>query len=801
MLVNYVKIALRNIRRFKAYAFINLSGLVVGMSVTALILLWVGDELSFDRFHTHHARIHRVGVDLEAGTHMILVLSMPALSVVARDEIPEIENTARISRPVRAPVKVKDQETYENLVCYADGSLFDIFSFPFLAGNREQALEAPYTAVITQAMADKYFPSEDPLGKVIQIDGDRDYVVNGVLADVPANSHFRFHIVRSFETLYAEDRAVMENWLNIQYYTYFLLSEGADSAAVERRLPAVVDKYLGEALSAMGGTLVLFLQPLTRIHLYSRIRGEIAPQGDITSIYLFTVIALFILTLACINFVNLSTARSATRAQEIAVRKTLGSSRSWLIYQFLGESLFFSLAAFVMSAAIVSTALPWFENLIGRRLSVGILNSPEVMCGSLGLAVLVGLLAGAYPAAHLSGFLPSQALQFVHRGGTSRSRFRNILVVFQFSVSIGLIIGTLTTYRQIRYMKNKDLGFSQKSVLILPEIHRLLSRMSYANVRDEWLNIPGVLDVGGSALVPTRGVQLDIFYPEGFTRAQPQKLTRLDIEPHYLTTMDIRVIAGRNFARDLSTDPSESVLINESLARQFGWNNPLGKTFTFYSGAAAEGEIRVKKVVGVVEDFHFTSLHHRIEPVVMVYAPERIRFLSLKISSENIPQTIGFLQKKWKDLALERPFDYFFLDAAFDSQYRGEQRLGRISLYFSLLAVAIGCLGLFGFAAFMAERRTKEIGIRKVMGASSVRIVRLLTLDFLWLILAANALAWPTAAIALSLWLRRFSYRIGVSFLVMLTAGMLALTAALLTVSLLAVRAARANPVDALRTE
>ncbi len=801
MIVNYLKIALRNIRRSKAYTFINLSGLVMGMSVTALILIWVWDELSFDRFHAHQARIHRVGVDLEAGTHMVLVLSMPALSVVAKDEIPEIENTARISLPRRTPVKVREQESYENLVCYADNSLFEIFSFPFIAGDKEQALVAPYTAVITQEMADKYFSSEDPLGKIIRLDGDHDYVVNGVVADVPANSHFRFHIVRSFTTLYTQDRAAMENWLNIQYYTYLLLSEGAASAAVERRFPAIVDKYLGETLSAMGGTLSLFLQPLTRIHLFSHIRGEIAPQGDITSIYLFAVIALFILTLACINFINLTTARSASRAQEIAIRKTLGSSRSWLVYQFLGESLFYSLAACAMCAAIVPTILPWFESLIGRRLSVDALRSPEAILGSLGVAALVGLLAGAYPAAYLSGFPPSQALQIGRRGGKSRSRFRNSLVVFQFSVSIALIIGTLTAYRQIRYMKNKDLGFSQHSVLVIPEIQRLLRRMPYSSVRDEWLKVPGVLDVGGSALVPTQGVQLDIFYPQGFTRAQPQKLTRLDIEPRYLTTMDILVTAGRNFAWDLSSDPSETVLINESLARLFGWNSPLGKTFTFYSGPEGEGEIRVKKVVGVVRDFHFTSLHRRIEPVVIVFAPERIRYLSLKIASENIPQTIGLLNDKWKELDPERPFDYFFLDAAFDSQYRAEERLGRISSYFSLLAVGIGCLGLFGLAAFMAERRTKEIGIRKVMGASSARIVRLLTLEFFWLILVANALAWPTAAVSLTLWLRRFPYRIGVSFPVMLISGLLALAAALLTVSLLAVRAAQADPVEALRTE
>lgn len=350
-------------------------------------------------------------------------------------------------------------------------------------------------------------------------------------------------------------------------------------------------------------------------------------------------------------------------------------------------------------------------------------------------------------------------------------------------------------------MKTKDLGFTKEHVLVIPEVQSLLQRMSFLNVQNELMNVPAVLNVAGSALVPTRGVQNDIFYPEGFTREQPQKLTRLDIEPHYIPVMGIEVISGRNFSTELSTDPSESLLINETVARQFGWTDPLGKTFTFYPSPGSVDEVVIKKVVGVVKDFHLTSLHRRIEPLVITYNPSRIRYLSVRITPENIPQSLSLLKRKWEELNPQRPFDYFFLDASFDSQYRAEERVGILSLYFSLLAVFIGCLGLFGLASYMAERRTKEIGIRKVLGASAARIVRLLSIEFLWLVLIAIVLAWPTAYFGLSLWLRDFPYRIGVNLLIMSAAGLLALVIALLTVSFQAIKAALANPVEALRYE
>jgi len=801
MFLNFLKVSFRKIKRQKGYALINITGLAVGMTISALILMWVMDEISFDRFHKNSGKIHRVYVDLKAGSHMILALSMPELARVLIDEYPEVKNAARISRPGRAPVKFQEKEFYENYVCYADSSLFEVFDFPIIKGNKANPLDAPYSAVITESMVEKYFPDEDPLGKIITIDGREDYAVTAVAADTPSNSHFRFHIVRSFETLYSKNWNDMVNWLNIQYYTYLLLSDRKDYDSVEQRLPETIDKYLGQTLESMGGTLNLHLQPLTSIHLHSKIGGGIAPQGEINYVYLFSCIALFILIMACINFINLATARSGSRSLEIGMRKTLGSSRRNLIYQFLGESLIYSFIAFILAVTLIELIKPVFESLIGRTLIIGLFKSLPFLFGFIGLALLAGILSGVYPAFFLSSFSPVVVLKNSSAEGKPKSISRNVLVVFQFSVSIFLIIGTLTVHQQINFMKNKDLGFEEEHVLVIPQVEALLERLSFQTVRDEFLRIPGVKNVSGSFLVPTRGVQNAIFYPEGFTRSQPQKLTRLDIEPNYLETMAVELSAGRNFSEERTSDPDESIIINQTVADMFGWTEPLGKTMTFWPRRGDNDTIVTRKIIGIVRDFHFTSLHQRIDPVVIVYNPDLIRYLSLRLSPDKIQRTVAELRKKWKEFESQRPFDYFFLDVSFDNQYKAEMRVGNLSLYFSLLAVFLGCLGLFGLAAFMAEKRTKEIGIRKVLGASTIKIVKLISKEFLILVLISNALAWPIAYLGLNIWLRNFPYRIEFNWVVMAAAGLIALLTALLTVSYQAVKSARTDPVHALRYE
>lgn len=801
MLFTNLKVALRVIGRNKGIALINASGLAIGMTVSALILLWVADEMSFDRFHVNSRRIQRVWVDFEAGSHMRIALSMPEFGPAAVSELPEVIDAARISRPARVPVKYLDRVYQENLVCFGDGSLFRVFSFPFIAGDPESALTAPHTAVITESVARRYFGEENPLGKAVQIGGPVEYTVVGVVADVPLNSHFRFHVIRSFDTLYVENRRDMENWLNIQYYTYLLLDGNADPAEVEGKFPGLIKAHMGDVLQSVGGSLDCYLQPLTAIHLHSRISGEIAPQGDFLYVALFSCIAFFVLALACINFINLSTARSSGRAREIGVRKTLGASRERIFRQFLGEALLYSVGSFGMAALFISLVEPMFESLVGRPLAWDLLPAPLLAAGFAALAVGIGLLAGSYPALYLSSFRPVSVLRRGTSGGPRTSRLRNILVVFQFGISITLIIGTLTITRQVRHMKGRDLGFQAERVLVIPEIQGLLGRMSFETVREEALRVPGVLRAAGSALVPTRGIQHGVFYPEGFSRSQPQKLTRLDVEAHYIDTMRIPLAAGRDFSEKYSTDPEEALLINQAVADMFGWSEPLGRSFTFWPEPGTDEKPIIRKVIGVVRDFHFASLHRRIDPLVILCRPERIRYLTLRIAAADMAGTLSRLESLWKTLEPDRPFDYFFMDQAFDRQYRVEERVGRLALFFSMVAVFIGCLGLFGLAAFLAERRTKEIGIRKVLGASPAGIAGKMTLEFVRLVLFANLLAWPVAFWGLSRWLRSYPYRIGVSWEVLLGAGLLALVTAALTIGLQAARAASGDPVKALRSE
>jgi len=796
-----LKVAFRVIKRNKFFSLINASSLVIGMTVAVLILLWTADELSFDRFHAHYSRIHRVWVDFEAGSPMRLALSMPEFGPAAVRELPRVEDAARISRPARAPVRYGDRKFQESLVCFGDNALFRLFSFPFIAGDPERALTAPHTVVITESMARKYFGGEDPMGRTLRIGGRADFTVDGVVADVPLHSHFRFHVVRSFATLYAENRRDMENWFNIQYYTYLLLAEGADPTEVEARFPDMIAARMGDALRSMGGSLDLHLQPLSGIHLRSRIGGEIAPQGDILYVALFVGIALFVLVLSGINFVNLSTARSTARAREIGVRKTMGASRGRIIRQFMTEALLYSLGSFCLAVLTISLIEPVFESLVERPLPLSSLEAP-VFCGGFVLMVgIMGLLSGSYPALYLSSFRPVAVLRRTRSGGSWKSRTRNALVIIQYGISIVLIIGTITVYRQIRHMKGHDLGFRADHALVLPGLENILGRMSFDTVREEALRVPGVLKAAGSAQVPTRGIQHDIFHPEGFSRVQSQKLTRMDIGPYYLDAMGISLAAGRNFSPDLSTDSRNALLINQTVADMFGWKQPLGRSFTFRPESEEGGEPVVRKVIGVVRDFHVASLHRRIDPLVILYRPDRIRHLTLRIDASDIPGTLNRLRDLWKRLDPNRPFDYFFLDDAFDRQYRTEERVGRLAAVFCLVAVLIGSLGLYGLSAFMAERRTKEIGIRRVLGASSAGIVRLMIGEFLRLVLLANLLAWPVAVWGLSRWLGDFPYRVGVSVGTMVGAALLALLIAGSTVSLQAVRSARRDPVRALRWE
>jgi putative ABC transport system permease protein len=800
MLKNYLKVAFRNIKRQKGYAFINISGLAIGMAACIMILLWVHDELSFDTHHENADRIYRLTIDANLGTQMKAPVSPTPAGPAMAKEYPEVLQFARLTRPNRSPVIVGDKEYFEENVAFADNSIFEIFSFPFLEGNPETVLETAYSTVITEETAKKYFGNQNPIGKMIKFDGDKEFAVMGVVKDIPENSHFTFNILRSMETLYAENRQLMENWMAISQYTYILLDEKAEYKGLEKKLPALVDKNLGTILKSYGASLTLHLQPLKQIHLHSDFAGDIAAQGDIMSIYLFSGIALFVLIIACINFVNLSTARSGTRAKEVGMRKALGAVRHRLVGQFLGECIVYSLLSLLLSIILLLLAMPWFNSIVGRNLSLDIFQVPWLIPGFIGLALIVGVTAGSYPAFFLSSFHPVRVLKGRIMTGPKNVLFRRILVISQFAISIVLIIGTMMIYKQLIYMKSKELGFDKEHIIILPGLREVIPT-SYQTMRNEFKNIQGVMNVGASSMVPGRGITKSLFQPEGFSRDQSQPMDYRNIDPGYLPTLRIEIVAGRNFSEDLSTDKTESVLINETAAEKFGWNNPLGKQFIMspdQSGQEAETRLNV---IGVVKDYHVISLKEKIEPMILFYDTIECTTFAIRIDPSNIQKTLSLIQNKWKFLFPQKPFDYFFLDESFDSQYRAEERMGNLTLKFSLLAIFIGCLGLFGMASYTTEQRTKEIGIRKVLGASTGIIVRMLSKEYIMLVAIGNLIAWPTAYWMMKSWLDNFAYRTSLALWIFLAAAVLSLIVALVTVSFQSIKAALSNPADSLRYE
>jgi putative ABC transport system permease protein len=800
MLANYLKIAFRSLKKHKGYSFINISGLAIGMAVCMLIMVWVLNEMSFDRFHENADRICRITMDLEFGTTLHTPVTLTAAGPTLIDDFAEIIAAARIDNPRRVSIEYEDKTYQETDVGFAENAIFDIFSFPFVSGDPRTALEAPHSVVITESMSRKYFGDDDPMGKILRLNNETDFSVTGVVKDVPANSHFRFNMLRSFQTLIADGDVRDDMWFDVRFYTYLLLDEHTDPRQLEQKLPGFIDKHLGDALKASGGSVVLSLQPLKKIHLYSDFERDISASGDIMFVYLFSGIALFVLLIAGINFINLSTARSSTRAQEVGMRKTLGAVRSRLIGQFLGESMIHSILAMGLSIVLIYLFLPLFKSIIGGELTINFIQTPWWLAAFLGMAVVVGVLAGSYPAFILSSFPPVHVLKGLLKAGGSHSRLRRILVIFQFSISIALIAATAIVYNQITFMKTKELGFNKEHILIIPGMSEGL-RKSYRSIRSELMGLSGVIDVGASDLVPSRGHLIAPFLPEGFADDQVLAMDYLDVDAHYIPTMDITIVAGRNFSEDFATDPDESVLINETAANKIGWENPVGKRFVFRPPPNSGGEVFYVTVIGVVKDFHMQSLREKIEPLIIFNDYDSLSMLSLRIAPDNIPHTMGLLEKKWKELDPDRPFNYLFLDDSLGSQYRQEERLRTISLYFSLLAVAIGCLGLFGMASFTAEQRTKEIGIRKVLGASVSGIVRLLAKEFMLLVIAANLLALPVAYIAMNRWLQSFAYRTNIHAWIFVLTIALSLFIALITVSSQAIRAALTDPVNSLRYE
>jgi putative ABC transport system permease protein len=815
MLKNYLTVAFRNIIRHKVYSVVNLAGLAVGMACTVLILLWVQSELSFDRYHEKADRIYRLASNWNFGKWQgRYAISNHAVGPTMQKDYPEIVKACRF-RPIRsgAVTQYNDQKFREEGIFYADNSVFDIFRFPLIKGDPKSALTTVHSVVITEDIAKKYFGHENPLGKILKMtfqdwdvfgntfvasNAKLDAIVTGVIKNVPRNSHFTFNMLLSFETLYHYNEKQRGRWWgDLGIYTYLLTREDCDPKELKKKFPALIDKHIGEDLKAVKGSLEFFLEPLKNIHLYSDAKWDKSRYGSIAYVYTFSAIALFILLIACINFMNLSTARSANRAKEVGVRKAVGAHRGNLINQFLGESLLLGLISLLIALGLVEIFLPAFRSLSGSEFKFNNLIVSQLILELIGLVLFVGFIAGSYPALFLSAFQPVRIFTGHLKASAANLRFRSVLVVTQFTISIGLIAGTIIIFYQLNYMQHKNLGFGKEHIAVLRILDHTMRR-SIDSVKDELLNLSGIAGVTVSSVPPGYGARINVFLPEGYDLNQAQMMRSISIDTDFIPTIGLEMVAGRNFSPEITTDSSKSILINQTAARQFGWNNPIGKQIQ-----ELDNWDTTKTVVGVVRDFHVESLHNKILPLLIENEPSRFRFILIKIRPGSLSETLSFLKEKWKEIDPTATFDYWFLDdsESFSWHYQSEQRLSQIFSYFALLAIFIACLGLFGLASFTADQRTKEIGIRKAMGASISSIVMLLLKEFAKWILIANIIAWPIAYFTMNRWLQNFAYRINIGLGVFILAGSIAMVIALLTVCYQALKAARRNPVDALRYE
>jgi len=798
MIKNYLKIAFRNMKKHKSYSFINIIGLAIGMACCILIMAYIFHELSYDRFHKNADRIYRMGTHFDfAGTDTRAAVSNLPPAVLMKQEFPEVVDFVRFRRyHYRTLVEYKENRFFEDDIFYADASIFEVFSFSLIRGDIYRVLDKPHTIVITRDMANRYFGTEDPIGKIIRLDNREDFTITGIMENIPSNSHMSFEMLCSLETLFSHQPILRERWMgDFNNYTYLLLREDLDPAIIESKFPALIDRHIGHILKAVEGNLEFFLQPVGDIHLHSNVVGEIGGNSDIAYIYIFSAIVLFILLIACINFMNLSTARSAHRAKEVGMRKVLGSHRTQLIKQFLGESTTYSIIAFFLALLLVGLVLPVFRSISGAQIQFGFFGISWVLFILFGFIFFVGLVAGSYPAFFLSAFRPIRVLRGQAATGRKNSLFRNGLVVFQFSISIILIISTGIIMKQLKFMREQRLGFNKEHVVVLEIIDDSIRR-SLDTIKAELKQHPGVVNVAITSHVPGQGARHNAFMREGSQYSESIMMGAISIDHDFIETLDMELVAGRNFSPEMITDQNQSVLINETASRQLGWDDPLGKRIT----ELTETEI-TKTVIGVVRDFHIMSLRNEIEPVVIENEPNPFNFVAIRIQPGRISETMDFLEKKWESIDFTGPFDYFFLDESFDSQYRAEERLRTLFSYFTMFAILIACLGLFGLASYTAEQRSKEIGIRKVLGASVSEVVLLLSRAFTKWVLIANLFAWPVSWFVMRRWLQNFAYRTELGITSFVFSGLLAFLIALMTVGYQAMKTARANPAEALKYE
>lgn len=807
MFKNYIKIAFRNLRRHKGYSFINIAGLAIGMVCCILILLYIQDELSYDRYPEYADQIYRLVLDVDTPNRGSIrnARTPPPWAPALADDYPEVESYVRFKTPLVSWLigyEEGEKRFHESGFYFSDHTVFDFFNLHLMRGDPKTALRDPRTVVITETMAKKYFGDEDPMGKILRADNTYDFRITGIMQDVPKRSHIRFDFLASFESLSVfpiyggtEYATFQRTGLFPDVYTYLRLKKDYPPVEFEKKMPDFLDKYLRDQIARLNLRVKPYLQPLTRIHLHSHLEAELRANSDISYIYIFSAIALFVLLIACINFMNLATAYSTNRAQEVGMRKVAGAYRIQLISQFLGESIFLAFLALGLALVLAQLLMPIFNSFSGKELVLTFGDS-WVVLGIIAIVLFVGVVSGGYPAFFLSTFQPITVFKGSYKGSATNSLLRKILVWFQFTLSILFIISTIVAYKQMNYIQIKHLGFDKEQVVVIP-LGDPRARQIYLSYKNLILQNPDVLSTTASSSLPGGLINGLLIRLEGAPEGEEINIEQIMVDHDFINTLGIELVEGRDFSVSFSTDTMSAFILNETAIRQFGWEqNPLGRQM-------AIGNWKQGKVIGIVKDFHVKSLHQRIEPLLIHIAPnpDALHYFAIRIRPNNISRILRFMEETWYQVYPHDPFIYSFLDEDFDSLYRAEELRGRILTSFTLLAIFIACLGLLGLASFSAEQRTKEIGIRKVLGASSSGLMILILKEFLILISIANITAWPVAGLLMHSWLQEFAYRTNIGISTFLFSGILSLIIALVTVSYQAIKAALANPVESLRYE
>lgn len=788
MVKSYLKLTLRNILKYKGNSFINIFGLSVGITCCLLLLLWIQDEFSYDRYHENVDRIYRVisQYEVDGKLRRSATTSSP-LAPAFINEFPEVEKAVRLGENGFL-ICYKDKCFFERIF-FSDPEIFNVFNIPLIQGDPKSVLQEPYSIIISEKMRKKYFSQEDPIGEILNIDKWHALKITGVFKNIPHNSHFRFDFLGNFSDYVGKNS---DKWGVSNYYTYILISRESSLDKFKAKLLPFIEKYRGKEAVDIYKTKYI-LQPLNRIHLHSHLKNEIEPNNDIRAIYIFSAIALFIFIIACLNYINLSTAIYIKRIKEIGLRKVFGAVRLQLINQFLFEAFFFSLIALSLSMILTNIFLPQFNSISGKQLIIGSFDNLFLLICFFGIFVLAGVVSGLFPAIFISYMQPVNALKGILKSQSKISLLRKVLVVFQFTLAIVFIINTLIILNQVNFIKKKELGFNKNNLIYIP-IYNKAARGKYETIKSEFLMNANVKAVCASSFFPEKNYWYVNYWREGIESGKNPMISCINVDEDFLDTFDIKLLKGRAFSKHFPSDKEHAYILNESAARDFNWKSPIGKKFKLGHG-------KIGTVIGVIEDFNFRTLHHSIKPLVLYFSPQWFSYFTVKIDSPIVPKTLNILKKKWQELVPNQSFEYSFLDEDIDNLYRTEARLGKIFIIVTILAIFIACLGLLGLAIFAAEQRTKEIGIRKVLGASVLRISVLISKEFAKCILLANIIAWPIAWYVMNKWLQNFHYRAEIKIWFFLLAGLIAFVIAMLIISYKTINTAAANPLDALRYE